>query len=101
FPLMLLTGRGSSSQWHTLTRTKRSAVLRKLSPAELYIEVNPKDARALEIKPNDLVKVTSQRGEISARAFVTGGVKPGHVFLAMHDATVNQLTFPVFDPHSR
>lgn len=101
FPLVLLTGRGSSSQWHTLTRTKRSAVLRKLSPAELYVEVNPKDARALEIKPNDLVKVSSQRGEISARAFVTGNVKPGHVFLAMHDARVNQLTFPVFDPYSR
>lgn len=101
YPLVLLTGRGSSSQWHTLTRTKRSAVLRKLGPAELYVEVNPKDARALEIKPNDLVRVCSQRGEISARAFVTGGVKPGHVFLAMHDATVNQLTFPVFDPHSR
>jgi assimilatory nitrate reductase catalytic subunit len=101
FPLMLLTGRGSSSQWHTLTRTKRSAVLRKLSPEELYIEVNPKDARVLEIKPNDMVRVSSQRGEVSARAFVTSGVKPGHVFLAMHDASVNRLTFPVFDPYSR
>ncbi len=101
FPLTLLTGRGSSSQWHTQTRTKRSAVLRKLAPAELYVEVNPKDARALDVRPNDLVKVTSPRGSITARAFVTNTVRPGHVFLPMHYANINELTFPVFDPHSR
>ena len=32
YPLVLLTGRGSSSQWHTQTRTKKSAVLRRLYP---------------------------------------------------------------------
>lgn len=101
FPLTLLTGRGSSSQWHTQTRTKRSAVLRKLAPLELYVEVNPKDARRLNIKPNDLVKVSSPRGTITARAFVTNTVKPGQVFLPMHYATINELTFPVFDPYSR
>lgn len=101
FPLTLLTGRGSSSQWHTQTRTKRSSVLRKLAPAELYIEVNPKDARCLTIKPNDMVKVSSPRGSITARAFVTNTVRPGQVFLPMHYATINELTFPVFDPHSR
>lgn len=101
FPLMLLTGRGSSSQWHTLTRTKRSAVLRRLGPAELYVEVNPKDARQLNVRPNDMVKVSSPRGSITARAFVTNSVRPGQVFLPMHYDTVNELTFPVFDPHSR
>src|SRR5690606_23331200 len=35
FPLLLLTGRGSASQWHTQTRTDKSAVLRKLHPADL------------------------------------------------------------------
>ena len=35
YPLiLLLTGRGSSSQWHTQTRTGKSAVLRKLYPEE-------------------------------------------------------------------
>ncbi len=101
FPLTLLTGRGSSSQWHTQTRTKRSAVLRKLAPAELYVEVNPKDARQLNIKPNDMVKISSPRGTITARAFVTNTVRPGQVFLPMHYSTINELTFPVFDPHSR
>lgn len=101
FPFVLLTGRGSSSQWHTQTRTRRSPVLNKLAPKELYVEVNPKDARTLGIKPNDVVKVSSARGAISARAFVTSTVRPGHVFLPMHYATINELTFPVFDPFSR
>ena len=46
FPLLLLTGRGSAAQWHTQTRTAKSAVLRKLYPAQVYVEVNPADARA-------------------------------------------------------
>jgi len=31
-PFLLLTGRGSSAQWHTGSRTDKSAVLRKLAP---------------------------------------------------------------------
>ena len=32
YPFVLLTGRGTSSQWHTQTRTGKSAVLKKLYP---------------------------------------------------------------------
>lgn len=35
FPYVLLTGRGSSSQWHTLTRTDKSEILQKLSPKKM------------------------------------------------------------------
>ena len=101
YPLVLLTGRGSSSQWHTQTRTKKSAVLRRLAPSHVYVEINPADARPLGIAANDTVKVTSRRASIRARAFVTQTVKPGHVFVPMHFETMNQLTFPAFDPHSR
>ena len=34
YPFTLLTGRGTSSQWHTQSRTAKSAVLRKLAPAK-------------------------------------------------------------------
>lgn len=101
YPLLLLTGRGSSSQWHTQTRTKRSSVLKKLAPTELYIEINPADARALGLVPEQTVCVSSQRGSVEARAFITHGVKPGQVFMPMHFATMNQLTFSAFDPYSR
>jgi assimilatory nitrate reductase catalytic subunit len=97
----LLTGRGSSSQWHTQTRTKRSAVLRRLAPSELYVELSTSDARALGIRPNQMVSVSSQRATIQARAFVTQSVKAGQVFIPMHYEVMNKLTFAAFDPFSR
>lgn len=101
YPLILLTGRGTASQWHTQTRTKKSAVLRKLYPQKLYVEINPGDARRLGIAQSDEVVVESQRGRIAARAFVTHVVRPGQVFIPMHYETANQLTDAVFDPYSR
>jgi anaerobic selenocysteine-containing dehydrogenase len=101
YPLVLLTGRGSSSQWHTQTRTKKSAVLRRLYPKDIYVELNPVDAGALKVSPNQWVEVTSRRATIRAKAFVTNNVQPGQVFIPMHYETMNQLTFPAFDPYSR
>jgi anaerobic selenocysteine-containing dehydrogenase len=101
FPLLLLTGRGTSAQWHTQTRTGKSAVLRQLYPKNVYVEINPADAARLGITAGQLVLVRSRRGEIKARAFVTATVMPRQVFIPMHYATVNQLTFPGFDPYSR
>jgi anaerobic selenocysteine-containing dehydrogenase len=101
FPLLLLTGRGTAAQWHTQTRTSKSAVLRKLYPSDVYVEINPTDARQAKIKPNERVVVQSQRGKIIAKAFVTYSVQPGQVFIPMHYEVVNQLTFAHFDPHSR
>jgi len=101
YPLLLLTGRGSSSQWHTETRTSRSSVLRALSPGELYLELSPVDARALGVRPHELVLVISRRASVQARAFLTHAVQPGQVFLPMHYPTMNRLTFAAFDPYSR
>lgn len=101
YPFILLTGRGSASQWHTQTRTGKSAVLRKLYPQKIYVELNPADARKLKIAPNEQVFVESRRGSISAQAFITPCVQPGQVFIPMHYATANRLTDPVFDPYSK
>lgn len=101
YPFLLLTGRGSSAQWHTGSRTNKSAVLRKLAPTELYAEINPADAARLKIAAGQRIAVQSRRGRAVALAFLTPTVQRGHVFLPMHFAAVNQLTFPAFDPHSR
>ena len=101
YPMILLTGRGTAAQWHTQTRTGKSAVLKKLSPESIYVEINPRDARNSGIEPQDWVSVQSQRGLIRARAFVTNTVQPGQVFIPMHYDTANQLTDAVFDPYSR
>jgi assimilatory nitrate reductase catalytic subunit len=101
FPLLLLTGRGSASQWHTQTRTSKSAVLRKLYPDHLYIEIHPDDARAAHVRAGQTVVVESRRGRIEARAFVVPTVPRGQVFLPMHDEATNRLTLSAFDPESR
>jgi assimilatory nitrate reductase catalytic subunit len=101
FPLLLLTGRGTASQWHTQTRTSKSAVLRKLYPQALHIEINPADARKLGVSPHDRVLVESRRGQLQAQAVVTPTVPVGQVFLPMHDAATNRLTDAMFDPYSK
>jgi assimilatory nitrate reductase catalytic subunit len=101
FPFTLLTGRGTSAQWHTGTRTEKSDVLRKLAPGGIYLELNPLDADRLGIDSGDEITVTSRRAAIVAKAFVTATVQKGQVFIPMHYAEVNQLTLASFDPHSR
>ncbi|MGZ4705344.1 MAG: molybdopterin oxidoreductase family protein [Acidimicrobiales bacterium] len=101
YPLSLLTGRGSSAQWHTGTRTSKSAVLRTLAPQSAYVEIGPTDASAIGIEASEWVVIESARGSMRARALVTPTVPEGHVFVPMHDAATNRLTFPAFDPHSR
>lgn len=100
YPFVLLTGRGTASQWHTQTRTRNSDVLRKLYPNRIYVEINPEDAQKHSVQPNDLIFVESQRGRLKARAFITQSVQPGQLFIPMHYEETNQLTDAVFDPHS-
>ncbi|MEM7603210.1 MAG: molybdopterin oxidoreductase family protein, partial [Verrucomicrobiota bacterium] len=101
YPLRLLTGRGSSAQWHTQSRTGKSAVLRKLGPSENHVEIHPVDAAKIGIASGDEVSVSSRRGSISIRALVTRTVPEGSIFIPMHEETTNRLTLPVFDPYSR
>ncbi|MBI4625612.1 MAG: molybdopterin oxidoreductase family protein [Verrucomicrobia bacterium] len=101
YPFLLLTGRGSSAQWHTGSRTDKSAVLRKLAPTVLTVEIHPADAAAASIASGDRVVVRSRRGTAEAIALVTATVQTGQLFMPMHFAAVNRLTFAAFDPHSR
>ncbi len=101
YRFLLNTGRGSSAQWHTGSRTDKSAVLRKLAPNVPWVEINPADAAALHILTGNKFEVRSRRGATQAHAVVTPIVQPGQVFMPMHFAEVNVLTFPAYDPHSR
>jgi predicted molibdopterin-dependent oxidoreductase YjgC len=101
YPFLLLTGRGTSSQWHTQTRTGKSAVLKKLSPDDIYVEMNPLDAKPLGIEANQKVLVSSRRAEVTATAFITNTVQAGQLFIPMHYPLANALTFSAVDPYSR
>lgn len=98
---MLLTGRGTSAQWHTQTRTGKSDVLRKLYPARIYVEVSAEDASALHLQSGARVRVRSLRGVVEATVFVAPSVARGQVFMPMHYAETNDLTLWHVDPYSR
>ena len=76
-------------------------MLKRLYPEEIYVEINSSDAAVLKIQTNESVEISSRRGRITGRAFVTFAVQPGQIFIPMHYAATNQLTFPSFDPYSR
>ncbi len=101
YPMVLLTGRGTSAQWHTNTRTEKSAILRKLYPAHCYIELHPEDAAALSVTDQQRVCVSSRRATIQCTAVLTSTVQRGQCFMPMHYEEVNKLTFAAFDSHSR
>lgn len=101
YPFILLTGRGTSSQWHTQTRTGKSDVLKKLYPKNAYVEVNPTDAERLRIQPNSKVCIRSRRGEVTATAVILRSVQAGQLFMPMHYGITNHLTADAFDPYSK
>jgi assimilatory nitrate reductase catalytic subunit len=101
FPFTLLTGRGTSSQWHTQSRTAKSDMLRKLSPSRAYVEIHPDDAVALGLRENDHVIISSRRGQMTAAVYPAPTMRRGEVFVPMHYPEVNRLSHPSFDPHSR
>ncbi len=101
FPFLMLTGRGTSSQWHTQTRTAKSDILRKLYPENAYLEIHPADARSYGFKEGEKVLVRSRRGEMTASVYLAPTVQRGHIFIPMHYPEVNHLTHSSFDPHSR
>ncbi len=74
----LNTGR-VRDQWHTMTRTGKSARL-SAHLAEPYCEIHPDDARSLSVVSADLVRV----GGKLFRALVTTRVARGEVFIPMH-----------------
>ena len=101
YPFTLLTGRGTSSQWHTQSRTAKSDILGKLSPYHAYVEIHPDDAATLGLKANAMALIRSRRGEMRASVYLAPTVQRGQIFVPMHYPEVNQLTHSAFDPHSR
>jgi assimilatory nitrate reductase catalytic subunit len=100
YPFVLLTGRGSAAQWHTNTRTNKSAILRALAPTQPHVEINPQDAKRLGIESGASVCVASRRGEITVTATLKSTVQTGQLFIPMHVDAANLLTQSVFDPYS-
>jgi len=102
FPFIFNTGR-TVEHWHTRTKTGRVPILQRLSP-RAWLEMNPRDARTLGLKPHDRVSVVSRRSRVDGIELrVTEIVGPGQVFMPFHyeETNSNRVTQSAFDPVSR
>jgi assimilatory nitrate reductase catalytic subunit len=105
YPLVLNTGR-VRDQWHTMTRTGRSARLAEHLP-EPFVDLHPQDALLCGVKEGELARVSSRWGASVARVRHGGGIARGSVFMPIHwsgqtasDARVGSIVNPAVDPVS-
>ncbi len=105
FPLTLNTGR-IRDQWHTMTRTGKSARL-SAHIAEPFAEIHPRDAMELGIASAGLVEIESPYGKAVVRALITERQARGSLFVPMHwndqfaaKARIDTVVAPVTDPFS-
>jgi anaerobic selenocysteine-containing dehydrogenase len=102
FPFVLNTGR-TVEHWHTRTKTGQVPILERMSP-NAWLEMNPRDATSLHLKPHDRVDVESKRGQVhGVELRITEIIAPGQVFMPFHfaETNINQVTQSAFDPISR
>ena len=101
FPFILTTGR-MLFHYHTATMTRRSAPLRTFAP-EGYLEICKADLKEMGASDGDKLKITSRRGEITAKAKMSDRVAKGVIFIPFHfsESPVNALTNDALDPHSK
>jgi assimilatory nitrate reductase catalytic subunit len=105
YPLVLNTGR-LRDQWHTMTRTGKSARLAGHAP-EPFVDLHPHDALLAGVREGELARVSSRWGTLVARVQHGGGIARGSVFVPIHwngqnasDARVGAVVNPVVDPVS-
>ena len=105
YPLRLNTGR-IRDQWHTMTRSGKSA---RLSGHifEPFVEINEEDAAFYELEEGALAEVCSNKGSMVVRVKVSTAQQKGSVFVPMHwndqftsQAVVDSLVAAVVDPVS-
>jgi assimilatory nitrate reductase catalytic subunit len=103
FPLLLNTGR-IRDQWHTMTRTGRSATLSAHRP-EPFVEVHPDNAAGLV--DGGLARVATGHGSCVLKVIISESQQRGSVFVPIHwngqtasCARVGELVSAHTDPHS-
>ena len=107
FPLILTTGR-IRDQWHTMSKTGKVNKLRQ-HIAHSFLEIHPDDALLRNIQEDDMVEVSSLRGNVRVKAKLTTSIKKGVVFLPMHWGKIlnndlnraNNMTNNLVDPMSK
>ena len=76
YPMYLTTGR-VIYHYHTGTMTRKTEGLNERSP-ESFVEISAQDAETYTIEDGDLLKISSRRGEIEAKAKLSEKAVKGH-----------------------
>jgi predicted molibdopterin-dependent oxidoreductase YjgC len=113
YPFQLITGR-TLYQFHTRTKTGRAPQLNAAAP-EVWVEASAADAAAQDWSEGDLLRVSTPRGDVSARLRISG-IRDGVLFLPFHygywdekaghepdgaGRAANELTLTDWDPASK
>lgn len=101
YPFVLSTGR-RLYHYHTRTQTGRCEGLNTLLSCETA-DISAHDAKRLEIRDGEKIRVSSRRGSVNVVAKVTTDIPPGMVWMAFHfrENNANWLTNPVYDSVSQ
>ena len=105
YPFTLNSGR-IRDQWHTMTRTGRSARLSQ-HICEPFVEVHPSDGKILGLSSADITRIKTRQGEMMARVVLTKRQRQGSIFVPMHftdrfasAGRIGALTAAELDPAS-
>jgi formate dehydrogenase alpha subunit len=101
YPFLLTTGR-NLFQYHTGSMTRKVEPIEAYA-GEAYVELNPGDARKIDVKDGDMLRISSRRGSIEIKARATEKVPEGTVFIPMHyrEAAANVITNDALDPYAK
>ena len=101
YPYILITGR-MLEHWHTGSMTRRSNVLDALEP-EAVATIHPLTLEEMNVRPGEMVTLSTRRGEVSVVARVDEAVPTGAIFMAFcyYEAAVNKLSNAALDPAAK
>ncbi len=101
YPFILTTGR-QLEHWHTGAMTRRATVLDAIEPAPTAA-VSRGTIAKLGIKPGDMIRVSTRRGEVELASRQDDAMPDGVVFIpfAFFEAAANRLTNPALDPFGK
>ena len=101
FPFILTTGR-QLEHWHTGAMTRKASNLNAIEP-EATVSLSPQDVLKNNIKPGDIIQVSTRRGKIKIPVREDRSIPEGVIFIPFcyTEGAANLLTNPALDPHGK
>lgn len=98
YTFILLTGR-TRDQWHSGTKSTKAPSLLKYKELN-FCQIHPNDAKELNIKEGEEIKVVSKRGELLTKASITEDILEKTIFIPISNREINYLTNDLLDLES-